>query len=111
MAESYVTLSEAAELEGIKYKTMAQRLSRKKQAFETKTEKSETGGKDVVVSLELWAPNIAGIKVKKKVSKKKTTKKKSTKKSKSKKSKSKSPAKDSRSTAKGKKAAKKAVKK
>lgn len=36
MAESYVTLSEAAELEGIKYKTMAQRLSRKKQAFETK---------------------------------------------------------------------------
>ena len=64
-----------------------------------------------IVSLELWAPNIAGIKVKKKVSKKKTTKKKSTKKSKSKKSKSKSPAKDSRSTAKGKKAAKKAVKK
>lgn len=49
MAESYVTLSEAAELEGIKYKTMAQRLSRKKQAFETKTEKSETGGKDVVL--------------------------------------------------------------
>lgn len=67
--------------------------------------------KILIVSLELWAPNIAGIKVKKKVSKKKTTKKKSTKKTKSKKSKSKSPAKDSRSTAKGKKAAKKAVKK
>ena len=49
MAEAYVTLAEAAELEGVKYKTMAQRLSRKKQAFETKTEKSETGGKDVVL--------------------------------------------------------------
>ncbi len=49
MAEAFVTLAEAAELEGVKYKTMAQRLSRKKQAFETKTEKSETGGKDVVL--------------------------------------------------------------
>ena len=49
MAESYVTLGEAAELEGVKYKTMAQRLSRKKDTFETKTEKSETGGKDVVL--------------------------------------------------------------
>lgn len=49
MAESYVTLGEAAELEGVKYKTMAQRLSRKKDIFETKTEKSETGGKDVVL--------------------------------------------------------------
>ena len=49
MAERYVTLSEAAELEGVKYKTMAQRLSRKKQTFETKTVKSETGGKDVVL--------------------------------------------------------------
>lgn len=48
MAESYVTLAEAAELEGVKYKTMAQRLSRKKQSFETKSEKSETGGKEEV---------------------------------------------------------------
>ena len=48
MAEAYVTLAEAAELEGIKYKTMAQRLSRK-HTFETKTEKSETGGKDLVL--------------------------------------------------------------
>ena len=30
MAEAFVTLAEAAELEGVKYKTMAQRLSRKK---------------------------------------------------------------------------------
>ena len=49
MAEVYVTLGEAAELEGVKYKTMAQRLSRKKETFVTKTEKSETGGKDVVL--------------------------------------------------------------
>ena len=42
MAEVYVTLGEAAELEGVKYKTMAQRLSRKKETFVTKTEKSET---------------------------------------------------------------------
>lgn len=39
MAEVYVTLGEAAELEGVKYKTMAQRLSRKKESFVTKTEK------------------------------------------------------------------------
>lgn len=29
VVEAYVTLAEAAELEGVKYKTMAQRLSRK----------------------------------------------------------------------------------
>lgn len=75
--------------------------------FKNLTSKKVISESKRIVSLELWAPNIAGIKVKKKVSKKKTTKKKS----KSKKSKSKSPAKDSRSTAKGKKAAKKAVKK
>ena len=48
MAE-YVTLIEAAELEGVKYKTMAQRLSRNPDKFDTKTEKSETGGKDAVL--------------------------------------------------------------
>ena len=74
--------------------------------FKNLTSKKVISESKRIVSLELWAPNIAGIKVKKKVSKKKTTKKKSTKKTKSK-----SPAKDSRSTAKGKKAAKKAVKK
>ena len=79
--------------------------------FKNLTSKKVISESKRIVSLELWAPNIAGIKVKKKVSKKKTTKKKSTKKSKSEKPKSKSPAKDSRSTAKGKKAAKKAVKK
>ena len=59
--------------------------------------------------MELWAPDIAGIKVKKKKSKKKT-KKKSSKKTKSKKLKSKSPAKDSRNTLKAKKIAKRIVK-
>ena len=48
MAE-YVTLIEAAELEGVKYKTMAQRLSRNPDKFDTMTEKSENGGKDVVL--------------------------------------------------------------
>lgn len=48
MAE-YVTLVEAAELEGVKYKTMAQRLSRNPDKFDTMTEKSETGGKDAVL--------------------------------------------------------------
>lgn len=49
LAEAYVTLEEAAELEGIKYNTMVKRLSRKQDDFETKTEKSETGGRDVVL--------------------------------------------------------------
>lgn len=49
MAETYVTLAEASELEGIKYKTMAQRLSRKQEDFKTKAIKSEAGGKDIVM--------------------------------------------------------------
>ena len=48
MAE-YITLIEAAELEGVKYKTMAQRLSRNPDKFDTTTEKSENGGKDAVL--------------------------------------------------------------
>lgn len=49
MAEVYVTLSEAAELEGVQYQTMARRTQRNKKNFVTKTEKSETGGRDVVL--------------------------------------------------------------
>ena len=45
----YVTLIEAAELEGVKYKTMAQRLSRNPDKFDTMTEKLENGGKDAVL--------------------------------------------------------------
>lgn len=48
MAEVYVTLGEAAELEGVKYNTMVRRISRKAETFVTKTEKAETGGKDAV---------------------------------------------------------------
>lgn len=40
MAETYVTLTEAAELEGIKSKTMARRTQRYRESFVTKTEKS-----------------------------------------------------------------------
>lgn len=49
MTESYVTLSEAAELEGVPYSTMARRTQRNKGIFVTKTEKSEMGGRDVVL--------------------------------------------------------------
>lgn len=41
----HVTLSEAAELEGVQYQTMARRTQRNKKNFVTKTEKSETGGR------------------------------------------------------------------
>ena len=44
MAEVYVTLGEAAELERVKYNTMVKRVLRKQESFVTKTEKSETGG-------------------------------------------------------------------
>lgn len=63
-----------------------------------------------IASLELWAPDIVGIQVKKKTTKKKTTTKKTTKTTKTTKSKSKSPAKDSRNTSAGKKAARVCVK-
>ena len=49
MAETYVTLTEAAELESIKRSSMRSRLMRDKDAFVTKTEKSGTGGKDIVL--------------------------------------------------------------
>jgi len=49
MAEEYVTLSEASELEGVKYKTIAQRISRNQESFVTRTEKPENGGKDTIL--------------------------------------------------------------
>ena len=49
MADSYVTLAEAAELEGIKYNSMVKRLSRKQADFEIKTGRSDTGGRDEVL--------------------------------------------------------------
>lgn len=63
-----------------------------------------------IVSMELWAPDIVGITVKKKTNKKKTTATKIIKKRKSIKAISKSPAKDSRDTSKGKNAVSACVK-
>lgn len=45
----YVTLIEAAELEGVKYNTMVKRITRNPDKFDTMTEKSENGGKDAVL--------------------------------------------------------------
>lgn len=77
--------------------------------FKNLTSKKIISGSKRIVSLELWAPDIVGIKVKKKVTKKAVVIK-LPEKSKSIKSKSKSPANDSRSTEYGKKIAKEAVK-
>lgn len=49
MAGSYVTISEAAELEGVKYETMKKKVQRNQERFETRTEKSGSGGKDTVL--------------------------------------------------------------
>ncbi len=49
MEEAYVTLAEAAELEEMKYNTMVIRMSRNQQTYDTKTIKSETGGRDTVM--------------------------------------------------------------
>lgn len=48
MAETYVTLAEAAELEGLGYEALKKRVQRKEEALDIKTEKSETGGRDKV---------------------------------------------------------------
>lgn len=49
MPEVYITLEEAAELEGVKYKTIAQRIRRNPTAFQTKTEPRTVGGKKQVL--------------------------------------------------------------
>ena len=48
MAEAYVTLAEAAELEGLGYEALKKRVQRKEEVLDIKTEKSETGGRDKV---------------------------------------------------------------
>ena len=48
MAEIFVTLEEAAELEGTKYNTLVQRIKRNPTSFKTKTE-ARDGGKDRVL--------------------------------------------------------------
>jgi len=47
--EIYITLKEAAELEGVVYKTFAQRIARNPGAFKTKTQAREGGGKEQVM--------------------------------------------------------------
>lgn len=49
MEGTYVTLAEAAELEGIKYNTMIARMARNSQKYMTKNIKSEIGGRDTVM--------------------------------------------------------------
>lgn len=49
MAEEYITLNEASELENVKYNTMAVRVLRNQKKFLTRTEKSPNGGKDIVM--------------------------------------------------------------
>ena len=49
MKERYVTLAEAAELEGIKYNTMIVKLKRHASEFQVYTEPSMIGGKDAVM--------------------------------------------------------------
>ncbi len=56
--ETYVTLDEAARLEGIKYHTLRQKVLRDTAGeFLTKTEKSGTGGRDkVLVAVSSLSP-------------------------------------------------------
>lgn len=49
MAECYVTLGEAAELEGIGYETMKKKVQRNQKQYCARQEKREDGGKDVVL--------------------------------------------------------------
>lgn len=49
MAEIFITLKEAAELEEVKYKSLAQDISRNKEKYNIQTISSDTGGKDRVL--------------------------------------------------------------
>lgn len=49
MQETYITLDEAARFEGIKYKTLAQRMARSPAQYKTRTEAREGGGKELVL--------------------------------------------------------------
>ncbi len=49
MQDVYITLEEAAAFEGIKYKTLAQRMARSSNQYKTKTQTRENGGKDQVL--------------------------------------------------------------
>ena len=46
---AYVSLEEAAELEGIKYNTLVQRIRRNTSSYDTKAEPSASGGKELTL--------------------------------------------------------------
>lgn len=48
-AAAYITLDEAAELEGIEYFTLYRRIERNKKKYSIQTKKSDTGGRDIVL--------------------------------------------------------------
>ena len=57
MSEIFLSLEEAAELEGVKYNSIIQRIKRNKERFIVKTEKNLNGGKDTVwVALSSLSP-------------------------------------------------------
>ena len=49
MAEAYVTLNEAAELEGIGYETIKKRVQRSPEKFHVTMEQRQSGGKELVM--------------------------------------------------------------
>ena len=49
MDGAYVTLGEAAELEGIQYNTLIQKIKREPEVYSTKKQKNENGGRDQVM--------------------------------------------------------------
>lgn len=48
MAETYVTLNEAAELEGVRYNTMVQKLRRNPEKYKIKSDQRDGGGRELV---------------------------------------------------------------
>lgn len=53
LLESYITIDEAAKLEGVKYMTLYMKIQRNQEEYKTKTIPSENGGKDrLLVSVE-----------------------------------------------------------
>ena len=46
---AYVSLEEAAELEGIKYNTLVQRIRRNTSSYDTKAETRDSGGKEMTL--------------------------------------------------------------
>lgn len=53
MPDVFITMKEAAEFEGVKYGTFAQRIARNPKQYKTRTQPQENGGKEqVLVSVD-----------------------------------------------------------